>query len=297
MSTLFDDHVTRAIQAAPPEKHIFLAVEKEILQHDILRALHEAGLLKRLSFFGGTSLRLCHGSSRLSEDLDFKGGKDFHPEQFEKFSSVIVDGLTRKYGLEVTVEAPKKRVGNTDTWTIRVITHAKSRSVKQQRINVDVCRLTCFERAPMLLTNYYGIDLGTSGLIINTQSKRETFTDKLLALAFRHRLQSRDLWDLVWLKQTTPDTSPYHLVEKILEHGRTSEDFLSCLEFSVKKVCEDKETRDHYIKEISRFLPSKQIATALDPDFWTYTGRLVGEELLRCKAACRNTDEGPGWTL
>jgi predicted nucleotidyltransferase component of viral defense system len=297
MSTLFDDHVTRAIQASPPEKHIIMAVEKEILHHDILRTLHEAGLLKRLTFFGGTSLRLCHGSSRLSEDLDFKGGKDFHPGDFTAMSSVIVEGLSRKYELDVTVEDPKIKSGNTDTWTIRVITRAESRSEKQQRINIDVCRLTCFERAPMLLANYYGVDLGTSGLIINTQSKRESFTDKIIALAFRHRLQPRDLWDLAWLKQTTSDTSPFHLLEKIAEHGRTTEDFLCCFELTVKKVQEDKETRDTYIKEISRFLPSRQIATALDPGFWTYTGRLVGEELLRCEAACRNVGEGPRWTM
>jgi|GEM_PF-5801988 len=34
-------------------------VEKELLHYDILFCLSEAGLLKRLTFQGGTSLRLC----------------------------------------------------------------------------------------------------------------------------------------------------------------------------------------------------------------------------------------------
>jgi predicted nucleotidyltransferase component of viral defense system len=49
-------------------------VEKELLHHDILREMSMAGLLKNLTFIGGTCLRACYGSSRLSEDLDFTGG-------------------------------------------------------------------------------------------------------------------------------------------------------------------------------------------------------------------------------
>jgi len=52
-------------------------VEKEILHYDIFQALDTAGLLRGLVFQGGTSLRLCRGSQRFSEDLDFAGGKDF----------------------------------------------------------------------------------------------------------------------------------------------------------------------------------------------------------------------------
>ena len=53
------------------------AVEKEILHQDILRTLSKAGILKNLTFIGGTCLRTCYGFSRLSEDLDFTGGFDF----------------------------------------------------------------------------------------------------------------------------------------------------------------------------------------------------------------------------
>lgn len=35
-------------------------VEKEILQHDIIAAMVEAGVFHKLTFIGGTSLRLCH---------------------------------------------------------------------------------------------------------------------------------------------------------------------------------------------------------------------------------------------
>ena len=44
-------------------------VEKEILHYDIFKALSGEGLLDALTFQGGTSLRLCRGANRFSEDL------------------------------------------------------------------------------------------------------------------------------------------------------------------------------------------------------------------------------------
>lgn len=57
--------------------HMRAVVEKELLHYDLLFVLDRGGLLDNLTFQGGTALRLCYGSSRLSEDLDFLGGKDF----------------------------------------------------------------------------------------------------------------------------------------------------------------------------------------------------------------------------
>jgi hypothetical protein len=46
-------------------------------------------------------------------------------------------GLAREYGLEVHVEEPKPKEGNTDTWTIRTVTSSASKSERQQWINID----------------------------------------------------------------------------------------------------------------------------------------------------------------
>jgi len=162
----------------------------------------DAGCLKSLTFFGGTSLRLCHGSNRLSEDLDFKGGTAFTKAIMDQMPQVLETWLARKYGLEVHVEEPKPKEGNTDTWTIRIVTRPASKTEKQQRINIDICTLTNYEREPRLLSNHYHIDLGTTGLIVQVQTRRETYTDKLIAFALRNRIKARDLWDIVWLKQT-----------------------------------------------------------------------------------------------
>ncbi|NGM16758.1 hypothetical protein GMI70_01815 [Eggerthellaceae bacterium zg-893] len=51
-------------------------VEKELIHYEILQALGESKWLGRLNFQGGTCLRLCYGSERYSEDLDFTTKED-----------------------------------------------------------------------------------------------------------------------------------------------------------------------------------------------------------------------------
>ena len=48
-------------------------IQKELLHYDILFYLKQSGLLNGLVFQGGTSLRLCYGSARYSEDLEKRG--------------------------------------------------------------------------------------------------------------------------------------------------------------------------------------------------------------------------------
>lgn len=73
--SLFDQLVDEAIKNQQNLASMRMAVEKELLHHDILRVLSQAGLLIKLTFIGGTCLRACYGSNRLSEDLDFTGGQ------------------------------------------------------------------------------------------------------------------------------------------------------------------------------------------------------------------------------
>jgi predicted nucleotidyltransferase component of viral defense system len=82
-------------------------VEKELLHYEIFNALDEDGLLKNLVFQGGTSLRLCRGSERFSEDLDFAGGRDFSSQSMEKIKECIVKHIGERFGLRVTVKNPK----------------------------------------------------------------------------------------------------------------------------------------------------------------------------------------------
>lgn len=49
----------------------------------------------------------------------------------------------------------------------------------------------------MMLLTPYGVEMGTSGLVLQAQSREEIFVDKLVAFALRlNRIKNRDLWDI-----------------------------------------------------------------------------------------------------
>lgn len=124
----FDTLVTAAIQQSGLAG-LRPVVEKELLHYDILFCLSEAGLLKNLTFQGGTSLRLCYSSNRFSEYLDFAGGAEFCSADLAEMKDCIEDYLGNRYGLEVTVKEPKELRNepayaevNVDKWQISVTT-------------------------------------------------------------------------------------------------------------------------------------------------------------------------------
>jgi len=93
--SLFNQLVDQALQNQGKLSPLRIVVEKELLHHDILREMSTAGLLKKLTFIGGTCLRACYGSSRLSEDLDFAGGTDFYRADLANLGQVLMQRLKK----------------------------------------------------------------------------------------------------------------------------------------------------------------------------------------------------------
>lgn len=137
--SLFDQLVDEALRARAELSALRPVVEKELLHHDILRAMSEAGLLAGLTFMGGTCLRACYGSLRLSEDLDFTGGSDFQRSTLADLASVLTDQLENRYGLPVRVSEPVKIGGNVSTWKLVIETRPGRKDLPAQRINLDIC--------------------------------------------------------------------------------------------------------------------------------------------------------------
>ena len=68
---------------------------REYLQYKILSIIFQHKLSEKISFLGGTAIKICYGSQRFSEDLDFDNF-DLAPNEFE----TIVNDLKRKLNLE-----------------------------------------------------------------------------------------------------------------------------------------------------------------------------------------------------
>ena len=290
--SLFDKLVSLAINNQDELSPLRIVVEKELLHHDIIREMSTAGLLDKLTFIGGTCLRACYGSSRLSEDLDFTGGKHFNRSTMENLGQVLIDRLQVKYGLAVEVSEPVREIGNVSTWKMKVITRPQERHLPIQQIHIDICAVPSYERRPMVLLNHYGVDMGTSGLIVQSQSLEEILADKIVAFACRpNRLKNRDLWDIGWLKQQNIALSLDLVGRKALDHGHSHTDFLELLTDRTRQLDAVPDVRDGFTCEMRRFLPPDLVARTVDnEEFWYYLKNLLHSESERVIQFLTNSD-------
>ncbi|MEI6506701.1 MAG: nucleotidyl transferase AbiEii/AbiGii toxin family protein [Planctomycetota bacterium] len=275
--SLFDQLVDQALRARADLSALRSVVEKELLHHDILREMSQAGLLAGLTFMGGTCLRACYGSSRLSEDLDFTGGSDFRRRDLAELATILTDRLQSRYGLPVRVSEPVKIGGNVSTWKLVIETRPGRKHLPAQRINLDICGIPSHDPRPMMLRNLYGIDLGTSGLILQAQSREEILADKLVALAFReNRIKNRDLWDIAWLAQQGVELPLQLIPLKIRDHKRKQGDFIASLAARLTALRRQPDMRASFMTEMRRFLPAATVRDTIEKEpYWTYLTQVV----------------------
>ncbi len=277
---LFDHLVSQAMKNQGELSPLRVVIEKELLHHDIVREMSDAGLLKSLTFIGGTCLRSCYGSNRLSEDLDFTGGYDFKRTMLSDLSSILISRLHRKYGLHVTVSEPTRETGNVDTWKLKVTTRPEQKNLPLQRINIDICAVPSYDSRPVLLRNHYNIDMGTFGLIVRAQSRQEILADKIVALALRpNRIKNRDLWDISWLKQQNIDVPLDLVAKKIKDHHCDTDKFIALLDARKQILLNVPDANSNFIWEMRRFLPPQVVSGTIENDaFWEYLTDLIRTE-------------------
>jgi predicted nucleotidyltransferase component of viral defense system len=278
--SLLDQLVDAALRSRGDLTLLRTVVEKELLHQDILREMSEAGLLAGLTFIGGTCLRACHGSVRLSEDLDFTGGREFKRSTLARLGSVLIERLQTRYGLPVSVSEPIQTGGKVSTWKLTLETRGERKHLPAQRIHLDICAIPSHDPRPMMLRNLYGIDLGTSGLILQAQSREEILADKILALAFRdNRVKNRDMWDIAWLVQQGV-VLPAHLIPlKIQDHHRTDAEFRRLIDERLKALKELPAMRSAFIAEMRRFLPAATVRGTLEnAGYWDFLNQTLHEQ-------------------
>ena len=286
---LFDELVDEAVKNRQDLSSLRTVVEKELLHHDILRILSDTNLLANLTFIGGTCLRLCYGAERLSEDLDFTGGADFTREKLAGMGNILVDTLGTKYGLPVEITPPVREEKKVNTWKLKVITRPKNKHMPSQRINIDICAIPSYQAKPMMLQNPYGVEMGTSGLIIQAESREEIFTDKIVSFALRRgRIKNRDLWDMVWLQQRGIRPLFDLIQTKLDDHKCEKRHFMDILHRRQQALL-SQEAANAFREEMHRFLPRDTISkTVINHAFWEFLVNLVNDLCYELKKTLPN---------
>jgi predicted nucleotidyltransferase component of viral defense system len=270
---MLSHYINQILKQNPEYAGIIPVIEKEILHHDIMHVLVEQGVLQQLTFIGGTSLRLCYNSSRLSEDLDFNGGHSFKPTDFNGLEKDIQQYLSKKYEVEVFVNKPsQEKQGDTSSWKISIERESNRPDIPRQKMHIDVCAIPSFDVKKRPLINHYGIDVSTEGYLIPTQSLDEALADKFIALAYRsRRIKPRDLWDIVWIKQQGVKVNIALTFNKLAARGKQKDDFLEMLSVQLDNLSNVEEVKADFNSEMSRFLPNQiKLRTLNSPDYWPY---------------------------
>ena len=283
--------------------HMRPVILKEILHYDILYCLEQANLLGNMVFQGGTSLRLCYGAPRYSEDLDFVAGTDYRPAHLASLKDRIEAYLGKRYGLEVTVKEPKllnrtsaRADVNVDRWQVAVITDPGRRDLPKQRIRIEVVNIPAYTaQVRKLNVNYAFLPDGYRDLLVVVESLDEIMADKLVSLAASQKyVRHRDIWDLSWLRQQGATVRPELVACKVFDYR--IDDYSARLASMIERAPAIISGRA-FKEEMKRFLPVDAHRRSLEnPKFGRYLTGCITElyQELQSKLDSTPNPDAPG---
>jgi len=200
---------------------------REYLQYKILEIIFNSSSAPRLSFIGGTALRIIHENTRFSEDLDFDNftlsGSDF-----TLLTKEIQNGLKME-GYEVEIRNVMKGAFRCYIKFPRVLFDNAMSDLKQEKILIQVdTEPHDFAYAPdKVFLNKFDVFTQIAVTPVDV-----LLAQKIFAILNRKRAKGRDFYDMIFLLQKTKPNYKYlaqktgikdrqTLKKKILAHAKT----------------------------------------------------------------------------
>ena len=209
---------------------------REYLQYKILDIVFNSELSNKLIFMGGTAIRIVHGSSRFSEDLDFDNF-NLHKAEFENLTNLIESKLTLE-GYTVEIRNVFKGAFHCYIGFQNLLYDAKLSGHTQEKLMIRID------------TEAQGIEYSPDQVILN---KFDVFTrinvvqlamllsQKILAILYRKRPMGRDFYDTIFLlSRTKPDFFYLKMKADITSMGELKGIILRrCEKLDFKKLVKD----------------------------------------------------------
>ena len=173
---------------------------REYLQVKFISILYSLPKSQKLSFVGGTSLRLLRNSNRFSEDLDFDNLGLSNEEIKALVQEVVrrfqVEGLDVEFKIRTKIE---KGLKNKIYFDLRFPNLLKELEIstnprEKLMIKFDYANLWKGQVTETVLLNKYGF---IENVVLNNLN--QTIVQKLTAYVRRKITQPRDIYDVVWL--------------------------------------------------------------------------------------------------
>jgi hypothetical protein len=170
------------------------SILKEYLQFKILKSIFESPHASKLAFLGGTALRIIHGNTRFSEDLDFDNVSMTEAE-FIQLGTIIQKDLGLE-GLDVEIITVTKSAYRIKIRIPKLLFESGLSPLPQQKILIQVDTVPqyfSYEPDRPLLNKF---DIFTQ---INVVPKDLLLAQKIYAAVNRKRAMGRDFFDIVFL--------------------------------------------------------------------------------------------------
>lgn len=246
-------------------------IEKEIVHYEVLNALDEQGLLNRLSFQGGTCLRLCYGGVRYSEDLDFAAGDAFGSIEPAVLEATLKKSLEQRFDVQVRIKRPKTSspISRTDVkrWWAIIDTAPERPDLPSQRIKVEIANVPAHTRTVRRLELHYpALPASYGTVLVPCQTLTEILADKVIAFANTGDcIRYRDLWDIPWImQQPSIDQEELHVFVCAKHSDYHCEmPLMTMLKVGAAKAAEQVRS-SAFRNEMERFIPADIIKRTLD---------------------------------
>jgi predicted nucleotidyltransferase component of viral defense system len=201
---------------------------REYLQCVMLEILFDSPIGRRLTFIGGTCLRLVHDSQRFSEDLDFDND-GLTEVEFTEVKDLMLRELTLR-GYEVEVQIKGKTAYRCSVKYPKILQPQGLADNVEQKLVIQIdTQAQNFDFKPdMYILNRFGVfsQIAVTPLDI-------IFSQKCHAILERPRNKGRDFFDVVFLlsKNVKPNynylaqklniKTPNELKERLINHWQT----------------------------------------------------------------------------
>jgi predicted nucleotidyltransferase component of viral defense system len=174
---------------------------REYLQFLILEIIFTSNVSSKLSFLGGTCLRIVHGIKRFSEDLDFDN-KELSSKEFVSLANKIGLELQRQ-GFEVEIKITEKKAIHCHVKFSNILFENKLSDIKTEKIDIQI---DTFDQGYEYKSELYLLNKFNVFKQIRVTPKDIILSQKLWTITRRSRAKGRDFYDILYLLQNTkPD--------------------------------------------------------------------------------------------
>ncbi len=177
---------------------------KEYLQYKILEIIFNTPFANKLSFIGGTSIRIVHNINRFSEDLDFDNF-GISETDFKEITETVKKKLELE-GYEIEVEDKSKKSMNCSVKFLGILYKSKISPHKQEKVHIKLqTEPHKFNYEP----NKFLINKFEVFTQINTAPMDILLAMKIYAIFNRKRTIGRDFYDAIFLFGKTKPNYDY----------------------------------------------------------------------------------------